>query len=204
MVRNLLTNVFRAHPEIYGMKHQVMINAFIIGLGVLGGFAIYFNHNAQQAEVKLASYDAPVAISELVRALQVSDGDTFQIQQGNELERVRLCGIDAPERDQQFGEEAKAYLENLVLRVSNNVMIVPTDRGRYGRIVAEVFVPASNGDRFVQEELLRAGMAYVYPQYVDTCPNADSMRNAEAIARWQKVGVWSGNFQRPWDWRRQR
>ncbi len=81
-------------------------------------------------------------------------------------------------------------------------MLMETDRDRYGRLVAEVFVRPKE-EKFVQEELLVAGMAYIYPKYVGSCPNHDPMGRAEALGQEKKVGVWADSYQRPWDFRRQ-
>lgn len=54
----------------------------------------------------------------------------------------------------------------------NFTYIKPIQRDRYGRHVAEVFMPSPNGfEKSAQKEMLTSGMAYVYPQYVNDCPN---------------------------------
>jgi endonuclease YncB( thermonuclease family) len=83
------------------------------------------------------------------------------------------------------------------------VGIVPVERDRHSRQVAEVFFSrAGEEETFVQQELLMAGLAYVYPEYVEGCPNGESMRMAEAIAQENQVGVWASEHQRPWEYRR--
>ena len=133
----------------------------------------------------------------------VTDGDTLVVRRGSQQERIRLCGIDAPEQSQPFGPQAAAYLQRLTSQAQNQVMLVPVERDRYGRIVAEVFTLSASGERFLQQELLVAGMAYVYPQYVDGCPNGNGMRMAETIGQRNRAGVWSSNHQRPWVYRQQ-
>ncbi|MBD2054654.1 thermonuclease family protein [Oculatella sp. FACHB-28] len=138
--------------------------------------------------------------TEYWQAEEVIDGDTFTVQQGQTAETIRLCGIDAPESEQPLGAKAEALVRGLV--EGEEVGIVPVERDRYGHQVAEVFVSGGGEEEtFVQQELLMAGLAYVYPEYVEGCPNGESMRMAEAIAQENKVGVWSGNHQRPWEYR---
>jgi endonuclease YncB( thermonuclease family) len=57
-------------------------------------------------------------------------------------------------------------LEKLVQSAGGKVGIVETDTDRYGRMVAEVFFTVGQTEQSAQEELLKAGMVYVYPQYV--------------------------------------
>jgi endonuclease YncB( thermonuclease family) len=79
---------------------------------------------------------------------------------------------------------------------------VPVERDHYNRLVAEVFVLGTE-EKSVQQEMLTAGMAYVYPKYVNGCWNGEAMKLAEAIGKEQKLGVWSGSYQKPWDYREQ-
>lgn len=135
------------------------------------------------------------------QVVRVSDGDTLTVRSGIREQRVRLCGIDAPEQQQPLGNESRQYLQQLVS--GGTVILMETDRDRYGRLVAEAFTRSADGsEQSLQEEMLTAGMAYVYPAYVNDCPNANVFKQAEAIAQEQRVGVWNGSYQRPWDWRK--
>lgn len=131
----------------------------------------------------------------------MADGDTFKVQQSGTEMTIRLCGIDAPEKEQPLGLRAQNYLQSLINEGDGSVVVVPVDRDRYGRMVAEVFTILPTGEKSLQEEMLLAGMAYVYPQYVDSCPNPEPMKLAEAIAQEEGLGVWSGEHQRPWEFR---
>jgi endonuclease YncB( thermonuclease family) len=65
--------------------------------------------------------------------------------------------------------------------------------------VAELFV----GDRFINAEMVKAGLAYEYRPFSGKFPNKLQIRNAEAIAQRNKVGVWDGgDYRMPWDFRR--
>jgi micrococcal nuclease len=132
----------------------------------------------------------------------VSDGDTLKVMLNGKAIKVRLCGVDAPEKEQPLGRESKAFLEKLVANTGGKVGLVETDTDRYGRTVAEVFFVLGETEQSAQEELLKAGLVYVYPQYVNSCPNGDVFKRSEAVAQKSKVGVWARNDQRPWDYRR--
>lgn len=135
--------------------------------------------------------------------VKVSDGDTITVRQGQLQAKVRFCGIDAPESKQPLGQESKANLQRLVNEVGGKVSIVEIERDRYGRIVGEVYSSKNGGEKLLNEEQLSSGNAYLYAQYVGKCPNKIALRNAEAIAKSKKLGVWGGNYQKPWDYRRQ-
>ncbi|HEY9659097.1 MAG TPA: thermonuclease family protein [Allocoleopsis sp.] len=150
----------------------------------------------------------PSGQSESWQVVRVTDGDTIVVRSGGREERIRFCGIDAPEiqhgskAGQPLGEQSQAYLQQLIEETNGTVVLMETDRDRYGRLVAEVFTVKADGEeKSLQDEMLMAGMAYVYPQYVSSCPNEQPMRLAEAVAQQHHVGVWSGEYQRPWEFR---
>ncbi|MGB3205472.1 MAG: thermonuclease family protein [Crinalium sp.] len=87
-----------------------------------------------------------------------------------------------------------------ILPVGKSVQLKTTDTDRYGRKVAEVRL--SNGV-FVQQVLAREGLAQVYNQYINSCPTANVVKQAEAQAKQRKAGVWSDSkFVAPWNYRR--
>jgi micrococcal nuclease len=155
--------------------------------------------------------DTKMPQTETWEVVSITDGDTIAVRQGNREDKIRFCGIDAPEvaKGQQvgqpYGAESQAYLQQLIAQAGGQVGVVPVERDRYGRMVAEVFLMGrpDRPEQFVQEEMLMAGLAYVYPQYVDRCWNARSYSDAESIAKEKKAGVWSGQeLEKPWEFRR--
>ena len=134
----------------------------------------------------------------------IYDGDTFRVKCEGREEKIRLCGIDAPETKQPLGIEARNYLRSLVAQAKGQVIVIEMDRDRYGRSVAEVLLNSPSGEQSVQEEMLRAGFAYHYKQYSSNCHNRDVFDAAEEIGRSQQRGVWQlrGGGQRPWDYRK--
>ncbi len=134
----------------------------------------------------------------LLRAsvLRVVDGDTLVVRYRNTKMRVRLWGIDSPERKQAFSGEAKKFAERLLL--GRRVKIYPKDRDDYDRLVAIVKV----GGKCVNEELIKAGLAWVHIRY---CREkiCDSWRRRERKARKRKLGLWhDANPAPPWEWKR--
>ena len=81
-------------------------------------------------------------------------------------------------------------------------MISEVEKDRYGRTVAEIFTISPSGEKFLNEEMVSSGLAYHYTQYSSSCPNKDAIAKAETIAKNQHAGVWSGNYQKPWEYRK--
>jgi endonuclease YncB( thermonuclease family) len=113
----------------------------------------------------------------------ISDGDTIEVMYNGRAVKVRLHGIDTPEKAQAFGTKAKQFTADLVHRQQVTVEVHDTDH--YGRLVAEVRL--SDG-RSLNRELVRAGMAWWYRQYA---PKDAELARLEADARQAKLGLWS-------------
>jgi endonuclease YncB( thermonuclease family) len=129
--------------------------------------------------------------------VKVADGDTLTVLLNGKKERTRLCGIDAPEKAQPLGPQSQQNLERLAL--GKEVQVVPVERDRYGRLVAEVIAGETN----LNIEQLSAGLAYHYAQYSGKCPSRELLVNAEGTGKQKGVGVWiGGNYQKPWDYRK--
>ncbi len=94
------------------------------------------------------------------RVVGVSDGDTITVLHNGKGERIRLHGIDCPEKRQAFGKRAKQLTSNLVFGKTVTVQFV--DRDRYGRTVGVVLLPDG---RSLNHELVRAGLAWMYRRY---------------------------------------
>jgi endonuclease YncB( thermonuclease family) len=144
----------------------------------------------------LASTIAVASAAELTgRVVAVADGDTFTLLTDNKEEiRVRLTEIDAPEKDQPWGERAKEALSSLVS--SQTVRVVTAGQDQYGRTLGRVYVAGKD----VNAEMLRTGSAWAYSQYLtDT-----SLLGIQNQAQIDHRGLWSLSMQDrvpPWDWR---
>ncbi|KAG2730574.1 hypothetical protein I3843_01G294300 [Carya illinoinensis] len=109
--------------------------------------------------------------------------------------RIRLRGIDAPEGEMPYGEEAKEELTKIVQGKCLRVLVYGEDR--YGRCVADIYC---NG-KFVQELMLKKGLAWHYTAY----DKRSELATWEKQARAKRVGLWaSSNPEKPWDWRKDR
>ncbi len=136
--------------------------------------------------------------SSLVKVIKVSDGDTVTVLTENKQQvRVRLYGIDTPEKRQPFGNKAKQFTSALVF--GERVFIQVIDRDRYDRSVA--LVQLSDG-RLLNEELLKSGLAWVYERY---CKKAfcKKWKTIEIQAKANKRGLFRNeNALEPWKARR--
>ena len=92
--------------------------------------------------------------------VKVTDGDTITVLRGKQKIKVRLYGIDAPEKKQLFGPEAKQYLH--ILLYQKEVTLKSHGKGRYGRTIGEVFLKDGTN---VNLEMVADGYAWWYEQY---------------------------------------
>lgn len=121
------------------------------------------------------------------------DGDTVEVLVGTDPVRVRLEGIDAPERGQPFGTQAKGRLSELVHGKTVTVRSIGKDR--YGRTLGTIYVGEVNANL----EMVRDGMAWHYKRYSDDA----ELSAVETAARSAKAGLWrDAEPLAPWDWRR--
>lgn len=152
------------------------------------GLALFVFGSPGQAETLLA------------RVVGVTDGDTVTVlDAGNREEKIRVGGIDAPEKKQAFGEKSKQSLSSLVF--GKDVRIEWKKRDRYGRIVGQVFVDPSVDAGLAQ---LRSGLAWHYNKYENEQSPEDrlSYAQAEDEAKASKIGLWSDTAPiPPWEFR---
>ena len=147
--------------------------------------------------------------SEVYRLVEgsVYDGDTLRVKRcGEQCEelKIRLCGIDAPEKDQAMGIESRDHLRSLISQGDGTLIVLPVEQDRYGRTVAEIFVPVvgQEGEIHLTSQMVLDGYAYHYERYSDTCPNGQLLAGVEEGARSRSVGVWANpNAMKPWDYR---
>ncbi len=134
----------------------------------------------------------------------IYDGDTLRVTDGGQEIKIRLCGIDAPEKDQPMGIEARDYLRSLVAVGGGDIIVVPIETDRYGRTVAELFVPAGGKKEIhLNSQMVMDGYAYHYAQYSSSCPNKGAITRAEDMAKEGALGLWKNpNAERPWDHRK--
>lgn len=134
--------------------------------------------------------------SQLVgKVIAIADGDTFTMLVDKTSVKIRLHGIDCPEKAQDFGNVAKQYLSDLIF--GKTVSVVNMDTDRYGRTIGMVSIDSVN----VNEALLKAGLAWHYTYY-DKNPLWAIM---EVTARKEQKGLWAmAEPVAPWEFRRKK
>ena len=129
------------------------------------------------------------------QVVSVLDGDTIKVMEKGKAVKIRLYGIDCPEKKQAFGQKAKDLTSSLVF--GRTVTITVTGIDRYGRFIGKVKT-ITNHD--VGEALLKAGLAWWYQKYA---PHDIRYQELEKQARDIKVGLWAdSNPVAPWKYRR--
>ena len=127
------------------------------------------------------------------KVVKVADGDTITVLDStNTQHRIRLTGIDAPEKGQPFGNVSKQRLTNLV--AGKMVMVEYTKKDRYGRILGKVWVQLCSSCEAMDANLAQvtAGMAWWYRHYQKDQPPEDRGRyeSAEDEAKARRIGLW--------------
>ena len=151
---------------------------------------------AARAQPARATSRAKAVQSFTGRVVGVMDGDTLEVMHAGRAQRIRVHGIDAPERRQAFGTRARQAAAALVFRKIVTVRVHTTDR--YRRLVAEIILPDG---RNLGHELVARGLAWMYRAYTDD-PRLDRL---EAAARRAAIGLWADpQAVAPWEFRRPR
>ncbi len=145
------------------------------------------------AGCKNAEVNEPVA-AVVGKVVKVVDGDTLHVYSNKGTYKIRLSGIDAPERGQAYGKRAKEHLEFLV--AGKQVIAIVESKDRYGRYVASVKVQSKD----VCAEMLTAGYAWHYKQYDNNKYYDELQREAKKAKR----GLWLDKKpQAPWEYRKE-
>jgi endonuclease YncB( thermonuclease family) len=129
------------------------------------------------------------------RVVGVTDGDTIKVLHNGKAEKIRLHGIDCPEKAQPFGTKAKQFTSAMVF--GKMVRVLTHGRDRYGRTVADVILPDGAN---INQALVKVGLAWWYRQYA---PHDDTLRMLEDKARKDRLGLWADpNPVPPWCYRK--
>ena len=133
------------------------------------------------------------------RIVGVHDGDTITLLDAeNRQPKIRLDGIDAPERGQPFGGASQRQLAKLLANREAVAECSKTDR--YRREVCKVLVDGADAGL----EQIRAGMAWYFRRYGKELPPDRQQQYAdlEAQAQAERRGLWvDAKPVAPWDWR---
>ncbi len=153
---------------------------------------MFMNFTGALLSVWLAAGSQPLTGTVVV----VHDGDTFTVQRGPSLYKVRLAEVDAPEMGQAFGRQARRFTEKMVLGRRVRVDVVMIDR--YDRRVGTVIV---EDGRVLNEELVHAGLAWYYRVSPVKNPR---LQRLEQGAFQNRLGLWVEKDPiPPWEFRRE-
>src|SRR5437868_11708187 len=131
------------------------------------------------------------------RVIRVLDGDTMEVLHNQRPERVRLMGIDCPEKGQAYGTRAKQAASALVF--GKEVMLQTQGLDRYGRTIAYVFLPHGTN---VNHTMVKDGWCWWYRKYARTDIELERL---EKQAREAKKGLWADPAPiPPWVYRKAR
>ena len=151
-----------------------------------------------------------VALGDITgKVVSVTDGDTIKVLDSTSTQyKVRLTGIDAPERDQPYGDASREHLASIV--AGKQVFVASDHSDRYGRVLGKVWVQpsdcASCGKTLdANHAQLLAGMAWWYRYYASQQSPEDRGRyeSSEDEARKRKRGLWADPDPiNPYRWRK--
>jgi endonuclease YncB( thermonuclease family) len=120
--------------------------------------------------------------------------------------KIRMACIDAPEKKQDLGIASRDYLRSLLNTNPEKLVVMKKEKDRYGRTVAEVFIPTSKGDEKIPVNgmMIKSGYAYYYSEYSKNCEdNATIYANLEKEAQRSRLGVWKNpNSVKPSEFRK--
>ena len=128
------------------------------------------------------------------KVVKITDGDTITVLDGLSVQhKIRLFGIDAPEKKQAYGNAAKQHLSNMI--VAKFVKIEYGSKDRYKRILGTVFL----GNEDINAKMVKDGFAWAFVRY------SKRYKKEEYEARTHRRGLWSDtNVIAPWDFRKKK
>ncbi|EXI85599.1 MAG: Thermonuclease precursor [Candidatus Accumulibacter regalis] len=143
--------------------------------------------------------------------VSIADGDTITVLDADrEQHKIRIAGVDCPEKAQPFGQRSKQSMSALVF--GKEVDVQWNKRDRYRRIIGKVMVAAPSCRATLCPKTLDAGLtqltlglAWRYRKYAKDQSSEDAGRYefAEQEAREKRVGLWADRHPvPPWDWRK--
>lgn len=163
----------------------------IFQIVLLSFFIPTWQHQVVESDIILYSQTL-IPEEEIVgRVVGIIDGDTYDLLiNGNETIRVRMEGIDAPERGMPYNNAAKKYLSQLCF--DKQITLRNISKDRYDRVLSFSYL---DDGRELSHEMIKGGMAWHYKKY-----NTDSdLAQLEVDARNGKLGLWADNYpMAPW------
>nr|DAW70944.1 MAG TPA: nuclease-like protein [Caudoviricetes sp.] len=129
--------------------------------------------------------------AEQSKVIKISDGDTITVLNSKEQTKVRLYGIDAPEKKQDYGQRSKQFLASLI--AGQMVEVEPKGKDRYKRTLGIILYKGQD----INAQMVLNGYAWAYVKY------SKIYVDQEKMAREKKLGLWQSNDPTPpWVWRK--
>ena len=129
--------------------------------------------------------------------VRVLDGDTLEVLHNQLPERIRLSGIDCPEKGQAYGKKAKQAASALAF--GKDVTIQTHGHDKYKRTIGDVILPDGMS---LNQELVKQGWCWWYRKYA---PGDTVLEGLENEAREAKKGLWADPQPvPPWEWRKRK
>jgi endonuclease YncB( thermonuclease family) len=143
----------------------------------------------------ISSFSAVLALDFSGPVVSVLDADILEVLYNQHPERIRLNGIDCPEKGQPYGKHAKhAALE---LAFGKKVTVQTSGKDKYKRTLGVIILP---DERNLNQELVKQGWCWWYRKYA---PENRELERLETEAREAKKGLWvDPQPVPPWEWRR--
>lgn len=163
----------------------VSILVVLLGGGLAGTVLLPLSVGAGEFDgnerVRLAPNRVPADLSGIV--VSVLDGDTVEVLDDSRPERIRLYGIDCPEKSQAYGTKAKQA--TAALAFGKKVTLHARGKDKYGRTIAEVLLPDGT---HLNQQLVKYGWCWWYRTYA----SSDSvLERFEQAAKDAKKGIWA-------------
>ncbi|EJO0493856.1 thermonuclease family protein [Salmonella enterica] len=177
--------------------------AVLIALLYIVADSLQKSEEARKTATAADVSQSPELVGKVVRVL---DGDTFELLVDQQPVRIRVTGIDAPEKDQPFGQRSRQSLAGMV--DGNPVAVRVKGKDRYGRTLGAVYAKICAPSApclavYVNAEQVKTGMAWAYRFHGQAVDPA--MLKLETQARSERVGLWSTPAAiEPWKWRHQK
>lgn len=131
-------------------------------------------------------------VSEVIGIL---DGDTIDVLHNHQAERIRLKGIDCPEKGQAYGLRAKQATSERIF--GKEVTLKTFGKDRYGRTIADILLP---DEANLNQALVKDGWCWWYRKFA---PGDMVLEGLEIEAREARKGLWVDPHPvPPWEWRK--
>lgn len=174
------------------MKKFFTYTLLIITLSLFAAGWHYYNGYQQSNDALTCNLEGKV--------IRVTDGDSITVLDNEKTQhKIRLAGIDTPERKQPYGKAARQYLAKQIFK--KQVCIGWYKRDKYQRLVGVVRI----NDEDINLKLLSAGLGWHYKQYQNEQSKSDRIRYSKAQKKAESAGagLWRDRSPiPPWLWRR--